>query len=176
MPERANIRNFNTQQLSTFRPTKQFQQLDKRFLQKNLKKICKLKYIGYLCIGCRYKDKRYIDKHNKKYLKSVMNTSNNALTEAVYYILLSVLKPMHGYGIMQQISALSGGRLNISAGTLYGALSSLLEKGWIEQVATPSDSRKKEYHITAEGRRLLVQEIARLQELVRNGETILSNN
>lgn len=105
-----------------------------------------------------------------------MNTSNNALTEAVYYILLSVLKPMHGYGIMQQISALSGGRLNISAGTLYGALSSLLEKGWIEQVATPSDSRKKEYYITAEGRRLLVQEIARLQELVRNGETILSNN
>ena len=73
-----------------------------------------------------------------------MNTSNNALTEAVYYILLSVLKPMHGYGIMQQTATLSSGRLNISAGTLYGALSTLLEKGWIEQMETITDSRKKE--------------------------------
>ncbi len=105
-----------------------------------------------------------------------MNTSNNALTEAVYYILLSVLKPMHGYGIMQQTATLSSGRLNISAGTLYGALSTLLEKGWIEQMETITDSRKKEYHITAEGRRVVEQELERLRELVRNGENILSNN
>ena len=105
-----------------------------------------------------------------------MNTSNNALTEAVYYILLSVLKPMHGYGIMQQTATLSSGRLNISAGTLYGALSTLLEKGWIEQMETVTDSRKKEYHITSEGRRVVEQELERLRELVRNGENILSNN
>ena len=105
-----------------------------------------------------------------------MNTSNNALTEAVYYILLSVLTPMHGYGIMQKTAAFSGGRLILSAGTLYGALSSLLDKGWIEQIDTPADSRKKEYLITAEGRRVVEQELERLRELVNNGEQILANN
>ena len=63
-----------------------------------------------------------------------MNTSNNALTEAVYYILLALITPLHGYGIMQRTAELSGGRLVISAGTLYGALSTLMDKGWIEQL------------------------------------------
>ena len=39
-----------------------------------------------------------------------MNTSNNVLTEAVYYILLALTKPLHGYGIMQQTAQLSNGR------------------------------------------------------------------
>ena len=49
-----------------------------------------------------------------------------ALTEAVYYILLSLLQPMHGYGIMQNTEALSEGRVRLAAGTLYGALNTLL--------------------------------------------------
>ena len=44
-----------------------------------------------------------------------------ALTEAVYYILLSLLSPLHGYGIMQKVESMSGGRLRLAAGTLYGA-------------------------------------------------------
>lgn len=102
-----------------------------------------------------------------------MNTSNNALTEAVYYILLALIEPLHGYGIMQRTSQLSGGRLIISAGTLYGALSTLLDKGWIEQLEVLADSRRKEYKITAEGRVVLEQELARLEELVNNGKQIL---
>ena len=102
-----------------------------------------------------------------------MNTSNNALTEAVYYILLALVEPLHGYGIMQQTARLSNGRLVISAGTLYGAISTLLEKGWIEQVANVADSRRKEYKITAAGREVLEQEFARLEELVTNGKQIL---
>lgn len=102
-----------------------------------------------------------------------MNTSNNALTEAVYYILLALIEPLHGYGIMQRTSQLSGGRLIISAGTLYGALSTLLDKGWIEQLEVLADSRRKEYKITAEGRAVLEQELARLEELVNNGKQIL---
>ena len=54
-----------------------------------------------------------------------------ALTEAVYYILLSLDQPMHGYGIMQNTEELSDGRVRLAPGTLYGALNSLLEKGWI---------------------------------------------
>ena len=102
-----------------------------------------------------------------------MNTSNNALTEAVYYILLALIEPLHGYGIMQRTSQLSGGRLIISAGTLYGALSTLLDKEWIEQLEVLADSRRKEYKITAEGRAVLEQELARLEELVNNGKQIL---
>jgi DNA-binding PadR family transcriptional regulator len=56
------------------------------------------------------------------------NETNIVLTEAVFYILLVLHKPLHGYGIMQETEIMSGGRLKLSAGTLYGALSSLLEK------------------------------------------------
>ena len=102
-----------------------------------------------------------------------MNNSNNALTEAVYYILLALTTPLHGYGIMQRTAELSSGRLVISAGTLYGALSTLMEKGWIKQLDFVADSRRKEYQITAAGREVLEQELARLEELVANGEKIL---
>lgn len=102
-----------------------------------------------------------------------MNNANNALTEAVYYILLALVEPLHGYGIMQRTAQLSGGRLVISAGTLYGALSTLMDKGWIEQLEVVADSRRKEYTITATGREVLEQELARLEELVTNGKQIL---
>ena len=102
-----------------------------------------------------------------------MGVINNALTEAVYYILLSLLEPMHGYGIMQNVERLSGGRLRLAAGTLYGAISTMLEKGWITALDSVADSRKKEYVITEAGREVLRAEYARLNELVNNGRTAL---
>ena len=72
-----------------------------------------------------------------------MGTINGALTEAVYYILLSLVQPMHGYGIMQNVEKLSGGRLRLAAGTLYGAISTMQEKGWIFALSADGDSRKK---------------------------------
>ena len=96
---------------------------------------------------------------------------NLALTESTYYILLSLYHPQHGYGIMQQTEQLSGGLL--AAGTLYGALTSLCEKGWIRPLPAESGSRKKEYQLTAEGVQVLKHELARLQQLVANGESIL---
>lgn len=101
-----------------------------------------------------------------------MNTTNNSLTEAVFYILLALVEPMHGYGIMQQTAALSNDRVRLSAGTLYGALASLLEKGWIEQL--PEEGRKKDYRITPAGREVLEQELARLAELLENGRNVLN--
>ena len=102
-----------------------------------------------------------------------MGVINNALTEAVYYILLSLLEPMHGYGIMQNVERLSGGRLRLAAGTLYGAISTMLEKGWITALDSLADSRKKEYVITDTGREVLRAEYARLNELVDNGRRAL---
>jgi DNA-binding PadR family transcriptional regulator len=99
--------------------------------------------------------------------------ANMALTEAVYYILLSLTKPLHGYGIIQNAEKLSGGRVKLAAGTLYGAINGLIEKGWIEALPEDKSSRKKEYVITQTGREMLSKEIERLRELLRNGEEIL---
>lgn len=98
--------------------------------------------------------------------------ANPALTEAVYYILLSLMEPMHGYGIMQNVEQLSNGRVKLAAGTLYGAINTLLEKGWI--VAAAEEDRKKEYLITKQGKEMLRSEISRLQELLENGTQILN--
>lgn len=97
----------------------------------------------------------------------------SALTEAVYYILLSLLEPMHGYGIMQNVEQLSKGRVHLAAGTLYGAIHALLEKGWILALPGEKDSRKKEYQITEQGKQMLQLELIRLQELVESGKRML---
>ena len=102
-----------------------------------------------------------------------MNFANGALTEAVYYILLSLLEPRHGYGIMQNAETLSGGRVKLAAGTLYGAISTMLEEGWITALPGEKNSRKKEYVITDNGRAALRAELARLEELVSNGKALL---
>ena len=97
-----------------------------------------------------------------------------ALTESTYYILLALCRPQHGYGIMQQVQSLSGGRVRLAAGTLYGALNTLLEKGWITVLPGEPDNRnKKEYRITLLGRAALEEELARLVQLVENGTMIL---
>ena len=99
-----------------------------------------------------------------------------ALTEAVYYILLSLIKPMHGYGIMQNVEQLSGGRVKLAAGTLYGAINTLLERGWVIALPGEKDSRKKEYQITPQGKQILEAELLRLGELIENGQRILEGN
>ena len=98
-----------------------------------------------------------------------------ALTEAVYYVLLSLHSPLHGYGIMQKVENMSNGRVNLAAGTLYGAISNMLEKGWIIAVPGEKNSRKKEYIITTTGKLIVYNELIRLKELVANGEYILED-
>lgn len=93
-----------------------------------------------------------------------------ALTEAIYYILLSLDRPLHGYGIMQNTEALSHGRVRLAAGTLYGALNTLLERGWIETAG--QSVRKKEYVITPLGRAMVLKELERLHELTANGDML----
>jgi DNA-binding PadR family transcriptional regulator len=95
-----------------------------------------------------------------------------ALTEAVFYILLSLYKPLHGYGIMQKVKELSNERVNLGAGTLYGALNTLLGKNWIKSLEGEKDSRKKEYEITPLGKQVVNGEIVRLEELIANGKRI----
>lgn len=105
-----------------------------------------------------------------------MAESLGALTEAVYYILLSLFEPMHGYGIMQNVKALSSGRVSMGAGTLYGAIGTLVEKGWIKPLENASDDRKKEYVITENGKKIVRAELNRLEELLQNGRHILGGS
>ena len=123
-------------------------------------------------IGSRYNkyiEWRYIVKRNI-FKEAFMQ--NPPLTEAVYYILLSLITPMHGYGIMQNAEALSHGRVRLAAGTLYGALNTLVEKGFI--ISLPEENgRKKEYVITELGKKALLAEMDRLSELLENGNKIL---
>ena len=96
-----------------------------------------------------------------------------ALTKATYYILLSLVRARHGYGIMQLTEELSGGRVHLAAGTLYGALNALSSKGWIIPLPMEDESRRKEYRLTEKGLQVLQNEVARLRELADNGEKIL---
>ncbi len=99
-----------------------------------------------------------------------MAEKQTAMTESVYYILLSLGTPNHGYGIIQNTIELTEGRLELGAGTLYGALNTLLEKGWIRLYSEDKHSRKKkQYIITDEGSLALQREMGRLQELLENG-------
>jgi len=98
---------------------------------------------------------------------------NIALTEAVYCILLALYEPRHGYGIMQLASQLSGGRVRLAAGTLYGALNTLCEKGWIRELPVQAGSRRKEYVITDEGKAAARAELVRLRQLAEIGESII---
>ncbi|HPU42023.1 MAG TPA: helix-turn-helix transcriptional regulator, partial [Acetivibrio clariflavus] len=78
--------------------------------------------------------------------------SNLPLTEAIFYILLAVRKPNHGYGIIQEVTEITGGRVILGPGTLYGAINSLLSKKWIKLYSEDKTSRKKkEYLITDDG-------------------------
>lgn len=95
------------------------------------------------------------------------------LTEATTLIMLSLAdEPKHGYAIMKDVEALSEGRVKLSTGTLYGALSRLLDQGWIarwegeqDEADTPGRPRKT-YTLTHVGRRVLEAEIARLDAIV----------
>lgn len=96
------------------------------------------------------------------------------LTEAFYYILITLCAgPTHGYGMMQEIEKMSSGRVRIGAGTLYTALSTLVNKGLIEMVPDGADARRKTYAITPEGKRVAAAEMARLEELLANGRRYL---
>ena len=90
------------------------------------------------------------------------------MSEAMYYILLALLHPVHGYGVMQRVRELSGGRLVLGPGTLYTILAKFQEEGLIRETAV--EGRKRTYAITDRGRALFRQELSRLRLCVADGE------
>jgi DNA-binding PadR family transcriptional regulator len=103
----------------------------------------------------------------------MVTETHGPLTETVYYILLALDSPLHGYGVMQRVGEMSDGRIALGAGTLYGALTTLTDKAWIHPVAGGEGERKKEYVITDIGRAAVRAEVERLEELLRNGKRVM---
>lgn len=101
-------------------------------------------------------------------MRQVANDNGKPLTETVFLLLLSLQGgPMHGYGLMKDIAAVSEGRVKLTTGTLYGAIKRLLEDGWIVPFEQEDSSRdKKAYKLTRSGRRQLHTEIKRLRQLM----------
>lgn len=94
------------------------------------------------------------------------------LTETTYYILVALLEPGHGYYVMQRVEELSGGKVRVAAGTMYGALDNLLKQKWIRSVPS-EDKRRKVYQITDLGREVLHLEAGRLRDLLRVADQYL---
>jgi len=95
------------------------------------------------------------------------------LTESTYYILLALVEPLHGYGVMQKVDAVSQGMVKIGPGTLYGAFQSLEKENLIVKVG--EEERRKIYVLTDKGRELLKEQIARLEILTQNGLAVLGS-
>ena len=97
------------------------------------------------------------------------------LSESYYYILLCLAKGAnHGYGIMQMTEKLSGGDVTIGSGTMYGATSNMMKKGWIREIMSdePGQERRRLYQLTDAGREVLRQEISRLRRMLENAEEV----
>ncbi len=96
-----------------------------------------------------------------------MSGQPQPMTEAMYYILLALLHPGYGYGMMQRIREISAGRIDMGPGTLYGVLTRMKQDGWIRLES--EDERRKTYAITDEGRDALVMEYKRLKQMIADG-------
>jgi DNA-binding PadR family transcriptional regulator len=94
------------------------------------------------------------------------------LTEATYYIMLMLVEPTHGYGVMQEVKAATGGAITVGPGTLYGAFSTLEEEALIEMVR--KEGRRKVYTLTEKGRAVLQSQIERLEMMAHHGQQMLA--
>jgi DNA-binding PadR family transcriptional regulator len=95
------------------------------------------------------------------------------LPAATFHILLALADDdRHGYGIMQDVAARTGGDLRLSAGTLYRSIQRMLEQGLIVEVrgrvpAVAEDERRRYYRITPFGTTVARAEAGRLTGLVK---------
>ena len=93
------------------------------------------------------------------------------MSETMFYILLSLREPNHGYGIMQHVKEITADRVNMGAGTIYQSIGKLEGDGLITPVR--EEDRKKIYMITDLGTQVLTTEAKRIRELYRNTEGLL---
>lgn len=93
------------------------------------------------------------------------------LTEPMYYVLLCLKEPLHGYGIMQKVDQMTDGRVKVGPGTLYNLIARFEKEQILRQTSVVGN--KKAYVLTTKGLEVLDEEWQRLKQLVKDGEKIL---
>ena len=95
------------------------------------------------------------------------------LPTAVFHILIALAdSDRHGYSIMQDVTARTGGKVQLSAGTLYSSIRRMLEQGLIDELSkspdpSSTDERRRYYRLTRFGKRVAAAEVGRLNSLVK---------
>lgn len=95
------------------------------------------------------------------------------LTDSSYYILLALLEPKHGYGIMKYVEELTNGEFIIGPATLYTTLKKMQKTEFIVPVGE-SEDRKKIYKLTYLGKNVILDEIERRVRMAEQGKYVLS--
>src|SRR6187551_3517217 len=95
------------------------------------------------------------------------------LPMAVFHILIALAdRDRHGYSIMQDVSARTGGKVQLSPGTLYSSIRRMLEQSLIEEMdespdPSSTDERRRYYRLTRFGKRVAAAEVERLTALLQ---------
>lgn len=103
-----------------------------------------------------------IEQIKKKYLP---------MTETAFYILISLKKSRHGYGIIKHVEDITKSRIKLGAGTIYGTLSKMEKDSLI--ISVDEEDRRKVYKLTDNGEKIILLELERLNELLLNGKNEL---
>ena len=90
------------------------------------------------------------------------------LTDPAYYILISLITPRHGYGIMKFISELTEEEVTIGPATLYTLIKKMQQADYIT-LNDDNDDRRKTYTLTVKGHAMIVSEIERRSRMARHG-------
>lgn len=100
------------------------------------------------------------------------------LPTAVFHVLVALAdQDRHGYAIMQDVAARTGGRMKLSPGTLYGSIKRMLDDGLIEELAErpqpdQDDERRRYYRLTGFGREVAQAEADRLATLLHQAQAL----
>lgn len=96
------------------------------------------------------------------------------LTEQMFYILMCLRTEMCGMDIMEKVSAMTNGRVQVGPGTLYNLLEQFADAGMIRE--TRAEGRRRSYILTDKGQEALAAEYARLQALTRDYDRIFGTD
>ncbi|MBA8924715.1 DNA-binding PadR family transcriptional regulator [Kutzneria viridogrisea] len=102
--------------------------------------------------------------------------SVRGMSEQTLLVLTALAEqPLHGYAIVKAVHELSGGRLELRVGTLYGVLDRLVADGWAERdrEEVHQGRLRRYYRLTGDGLRALAAEVTRLEATVRAASTVL---
>lgn len=113
----------------------------------------------------------YIDRKRRVCMNEKLTKKYCPMTETIFYTLLALLTPNHGYGIMKFVRELTEDRVKLGTGTLYTMLGRLVEDRMIT-VINEADG-KKTYLLTETGKEILHLEQERLKQQYENGQKIL---